>query len=68
MVGSIGFTCVCNPKPADGKCCVDGKCMVGKQVNKFDDAVRQQQPMNSSRRSKNSSNSRVAHSRGVGAE
>lgn len=39
MVGSIGFTCVCNPPPADGAvCCVDGRCMVGKTVNKFDDA------------------------------
>lgn len=38
MVGSIGFTCCCNPPPADGRCCPDGRCMVGKSVSKFDDA------------------------------
>ncbi len=37
MVGSIIFPCSCNPAPADGKCCEDGRCQVGKQVSKFDD-------------------------------
>ena len=43
MVGSIGFNCTCNPIPKDsqghvGVCCEDGRCSIGKTVQKFDDA------------------------------
>jgi len=37
MVGSIRFDCTCNPPPADGHCCEDGRCQVGRRVEKFTD-------------------------------
>jgi phosphatidylserine decarboxylase len=37
MVGSIGFDCSCAPTP-EGGWCVDGRCQVGREVNKFDDS------------------------------